>query len=172
MPSFDKIYVDYANYVECLTRRLCGSDAEAEDLYQEVFLRIYRFLPAYKGGSLKAWIRRITVNSYYSSLRCRREDLLLDGDPHFLEVADPDVSTSGAVVRRQQRKSLDQAILQLPEDGRRAGTPGLRGIGISGDRRSPGHSRGHGAFALESGSPGVASRSAGVVSLERRKTKA
>ena len=118
MPSFDKIYVDYAHYVESLTRRLCGSDGEAEDLYQEVFLRIYRFLPAYRGGSLKAWIRRITVNSYYSSLRCRREDLLLDGDPHFLELADPDVSTSGAVVQRQQRKRVDQAILQLPEDGR------------------------------------------------------
>ena len=118
MPSFDKIYVDYAHYVEGLTLRLCGSHAGAEDLYQEVFLRIYRFLPAYKGGAMKAWIRRITVNSYYSSRRCRREDLLLDGDPHFLNLADPDVSTSGAVVRRQLRKSVDEAISKLPEDGR------------------------------------------------------
>ncbi len=36
----------------------------------------------------------------------------------LLNVADPDVSTSGAVVRRQLRKSVDQAIAKLPEDGR------------------------------------------------------
>ena len=119
VPSFDTVYLDYSNYVECLARRLCGrSDDEADDLYQEVFLRIYRFLPAYKGGSLKAWIRRITVNSYYSSLRCRREDLLVDGDPHFLNLPDPGVSTSGAVVRRQQRKKVDLAISNLPKEGR------------------------------------------------------
>ncbi|MBN2135221.1 MAG: sigma-70 family RNA polymerase sigma factor [Acidobacteria bacterium] len=44
--------------------RFLNSAEEAEELTQEVFLRVYRFLPRFKKeSSLKTWIYRITVNS-------------------------------------------------------------------------------------------------------------
>jgi RNA polymerase sigma-70 factor, ECF subfamily len=119
VPTFDELYLDYAPYVEALSRRLCGNQAQAEDLFQEVFLRIHRFLPDYNGGSIKGWIRRITVNSFYSSMRGRREELLEDVEPEFHEIPDSGLSTSADVVRRQQRNRIDEAIRRLPDDARR-----------------------------------------------------
>ena len=118
MPDFDTLYKDYAHYVLGLSLRLCGPGSDADDLFQEVYLRIYRFLPTYKGGSIKAWIRRITVNCYYSSVRAKRDAFSLDGEPNLHELVDPDLTTSGAVMMRQQRRQVHQAIQMLPEDSR------------------------------------------------------
>lgn len=129
MPRFDDIYLDYADYVQGLAYRLCGPGSgpktanapmgsEADDLFQEVFLRIYRFLPAYKGGSIKAWIRRITVNTFYSSMRSRKDAVSLDQEPTLFQLIDPNLSTSGEVGRRQQKMRIERAIAELPEDSR------------------------------------------------------
>lgn len=118
MAHFEKLYAEHGDYVEKIAVRLCGPGAEAEDLFQEVFLRIYRFLPSYKGGSIKAWIRRITVNSYYSSTRARRHTLSLDADSRVLELVDPELTTSGKVQRNQMRRRLGEAVAMLPEEGR------------------------------------------------------
>ena len=116
--DFETLYKDYNHYVLGLALRLCGPGSDAEDLFQEVYLRIYRFLPTYKGGSVKAWIRRITVNCYYSSVRGKRESFSLDGEPLLYELVDPNLTTSGAVLMRQQRRRMEQAIQRLPEDSR------------------------------------------------------
>ena len=48
--AFDEVYGRYAGMVYGLALRLSGNPAEAEDLTQEVFLRIYRHLSGFRGG--------------------------------------------------------------------------------------------------------------------------
>jgi RNA polymerase sigma factor (sigma-70 family) len=52
--------------------RLTGNDADAQDLVQEVLLRVRRGLTTYRPGSLEAWLSRITTNAFLDDARRRR----------------------------------------------------------------------------------------------------
>jgi RNA polymerase sigma-70 factor (ECF subfamily) len=52
--------------------RLTGNDADAQDLVQEVLLRVRRGLETYRPGSLEGWLSRITTNAFLDDVRRRR----------------------------------------------------------------------------------------------------
>ncbi len=58
--------------------RHAGSRAEAEDLYQEVWLRIIRGADSYEPGSFGAWMWRIVRNLATDHARKKRPALILD----------------------------------------------------------------------------------------------
>ena len=63
--------------------RLTGNDDDAQDLVQEVLLRVRKGLETYRPGSLEGWLSRITTNTFLDEVRRRRRrpvDLLPD-DP-------------------------------------------------------------------------------------------
>lgn len=103
--DFETVYRDHADYVYNLAFRLSGAEAEADDLMQETFMRVYRYLSGYAGGSLRAWLRRIVINLFLTKCKAqsrqnhlsidqtdeegrprKMDDALLDssGDPGFL----------------------------------------------------------------------------------------
>lgn len=58
-----RLVTDYQRMVYQLALHLLGDAQEAMDLSQEVFLRVFRTLPQFRGqSSLKTWIYRIVVN--------------------------------------------------------------------------------------------------------------
>ena len=58
-----------------LARRMLGDAAEAEDVAQEVCLRVWKHAPAWKPGAARfdTWMHRVTLNLCYDRLRRRRE---------------------------------------------------------------------------------------------------
>jgi len=71
--AFDEIYARFAEMVYNLALRLASDPDEAADLTQEIFLRIYRHLGRFRGGSsLKTWIYRVALNHCRSRLGRRR----------------------------------------------------------------------------------------------------
>ena len=71
--AFEEIYHRFATMVFNLALRMAGTVEEAEDLTQEIFLRIYRHLAKFNGRStLKTWIYRITLNHCRSKLGRRK----------------------------------------------------------------------------------------------------
>ncbi len=58
-----------------LARRMLGDAAEAEDVAQETFLRIWRNAPRWRPGAARfdTWIHRVALNLCYDRLRRRRE---------------------------------------------------------------------------------------------------
>ena len=71
--AFEEVYERFAGLVFGLALRMSGDPEEAADLSQETFLRVYRHLGRFRGGSsLKTWIYRVTVNCCRSKLRRRR----------------------------------------------------------------------------------------------------
>jgi len=86
----------------------------AEDVTQEVFVKLWRALPRYDGrASLSTWIYTITRNASVSALRARRNVSSLD-DPQVLQAVEEstaDVSEDAGA----DRASLLRLVESLPE---------------------------------------------------------
>ena len=71
--AFEEVYERFAQMVFNLAYRMSGTVEEAEDLAQEVFLRIHRHLGRFNGRSaLKTWVYRVTLNHCRSKLGRKR----------------------------------------------------------------------------------------------------
>jgi DNA-directed RNA polymerase specialized sigma24 family protein len=83
-PSWDDVVRTHAGRVYRLAYRLTGNPHDAEDLTQEVFVRVFRSLSSYTPGTFEGWLHRITTNLFLDSARRRQrirfEGLGLDGD--------------------------------------------------------------------------------------------
>jgi RNA polymerase sigma-70 factor (ECF subfamily) len=71
-PSWDDVVRDHSARVYRLAYRLTGNPHEAEDLTQEVFLRVFRSLSSYTPGTFEGWLHRITTNLFLDSVRRRQ----------------------------------------------------------------------------------------------------
>lgn len=126
--AFDKLVGHYQNMVYNLSYRFMGNAHAAEDLTQEVFLKIFRSVRSFRGAStLKTWIYRITTNMALNRIkfnkRRRREkqvsiDRPLDADLPPMNESLPDerpgperVAHSGEIQKR-----LQGALDEINED--------------------------------------------------------
>jgi RNA polymerase sigma factor (sigma-70 family) len=100
-----------------LIHKLCHmyafTNADREDLFQNIVLQLWKSFPLYKGeASISTWIYRVGINTAISSLR-KRKDFIITSSPDNLpfEIAD---ETNDAV-RDEQLESLNKAIENLNE---------------------------------------------------------
>ena len=113
--DFDTIFLDHYDRVYGILYRLVGNRGEAEDLTQEVFLKLYQQPPRQRETNISAWLYRVATNQGYNALRSRKRrwqrdtHLLQDGigsDPH------------DEVVNREEVAAVREALAQLkPEQG-------------------------------------------------------
>ncbi len=104
-----------------LSRRLSRGNADAEDLFQEVFLRVHRFLPKFQGGPIRGWLRRIVVNTNTSMKRGKKNQTMahLDESPGWKEsIPDSGETPHEVAERTSTREGLEQALAHLSEDFR------------------------------------------------------
>ena len=68
--AFDLIVTHFSDKIMHLTYSIVSNDAFAEDVVQDVLLRAWRGLPAYRGeASVSTWIYSITRNTCLTALR-------------------------------------------------------------------------------------------------------
>src|SRR5947208_10213248 len=77
LPSWDEIVRTHSARVYRLAYRLTGNKHDAEDLTQEVFVRVFRSLSSYTPGPFEGWLHRITTNLFLDML-CRRARIRFD----------------------------------------------------------------------------------------------
>jgi RNA polymerase sigma-70 factor (ECF subfamily) len=101
---------DVWNYAYFLT----GSMDVADDVFQDVFVKVYRNLYSYRGeSSVKTWLLTITrnvVKDHWKSAWTRRV-LLMSSIPRRETVA----STEKEVLARMDRGDIWKAVLDLPD---------------------------------------------------------
>jgi RNA polymerase sigma-70 factor (ECF subfamily) len=69
---------DHSARVYRLAYRLTGNTHDAEDLTQEVFVRVFRSLDSYVPGTFEGWLHRITTNLFLDMAR-RRQRIRFEG---------------------------------------------------------------------------------------------
>jgi RNA polymerase sigma-70 factor (ECF subfamily) len=79
-PTWDDVVRTHADRVYRLAFRLTGNRADAEDLTQETFVRVFRSLAQYTPGTFEGWLHRITTNLFLDMVR-RRQRIRFDALP-------------------------------------------------------------------------------------------
>ncbi|WP_210527275.1 RNA polymerase sigma factor [Rubellimicrobium arenae] len=94
--------------------RMMADRAEAEDVTQEVFLRLWRVAPDWRQGEARVstWLYRVTANLCTDRLRRRRRSVGLDD---IAEPADPTPSAADRMQGESRLRALSDALAQLPE---------------------------------------------------------
>ena len=72
VPSWDDVVRTHSARVYRLAYRLTGNQHDAEDLTQEVFVRVFRSLATYTPGTFEGWLHRITTNLFLDLARRRQ----------------------------------------------------------------------------------------------------
>src|SRR5881275_3589853 len=83
-PTWDEVVREHADRVYRLAYRLSGNRADAEDLTQETFVRVFRSLAQYSPGTFEGWLHRITTNLFLDMVR-RRQRIRFDALPEDTE---------------------------------------------------------------------------------------
>jgi len=125
--AFAEIVRAYQQMVFNLAFRYLGNYEEAEELTQEVFIRVFRFLKKFKGeSSLKTWIYRITVNSAYNRYdwlrrRKHKQQMSLDAQnspedkPLKDKIKTTDRNPESEALSREVQREIQQCIERLPK---------------------------------------------------------
>jgi RNA polymerase sigma-70 factor (ECF subfamily) len=124
--AFNQLVVAYQNLAFSVAYRTLQNEDAAADAVQESFVKAYRSLPAFQGGSFKSWLVRIVVNTCYDSLRSQKrrrtdslDDLFVDED-HAPQWEDPDPTPETYVERMELTQLIERGIAGLPPDQRLA----------------------------------------------------
>ena len=128
LDAFTELVERYQVQVYNLCLRLTSQPADAADVAQEVFLRVYTHLDRFRGqGRFRSWIYRIAVNTCRDELRRRRRRPApapaQDPPAHggFAAVAGGEGGDPArAVMAREAQAAIQAALGQLPEPFRAA----------------------------------------------------
>src|SRR6266571_3175414 len=77
-PTWEQVVRDHSARVYRLAYRLTGNSHDAEDLTQEVFVRVFRSLSKYTPGTFEGWLHRITTNLFLDQAR-RKQRIRFEG---------------------------------------------------------------------------------------------
>lgn len=118
LPTFDSIIDLYQREIYRYALHLTRNQADADDLYQDTFLKAYRAYDRLDGTpNYRAWLYRIATNTFLSDRRkAGRErplDLLTDG-----EVAAVQEDQPASLDARDLLMEIEQFIQTLPEKQR------------------------------------------------------
>ena len=96
------LWTQYAPVVDAVVRRMVGDSDHAEDVAQEVWIQIFRALPAFRGDAQFAtWAHRIAVNRTLNALRRLRR----------LARVEVEIEEESAQVEQESERSLLAATI-------------------------------------------------------------
>ena len=120
-PTWEEVVRDHSARVYRLAYRLTGNCHDAEDLTQEVFVRVFRSLPTYTPGTFEGWLHRITTNLFLDITR-RRQRIRFEGlgEEAAARLKGTEPTPSQAFDDRHLDHDIAVALADLPPEYRAA----------------------------------------------------
>jgi RNA polymerase sigma-70 factor (ECF subfamily) len=117
--AFEELVIAYQHRVFAVAARMLGNRAEAEEIAQEVFLRVHRAIRLFRGDAkLSTWMYSIASRLCLNRLARAERRLTREEDETLARVPDGVGGADEALAQRQLQAALFQAIAALPEDRR------------------------------------------------------
>jgi len=124
LAAFNQLVLAYQNLAYSVAYRTLQDDATAADVVQESFIKAYRGIGAFQGGSFKSWIIRIVANTCYDLLRTRQHKLtdslddLIEREEYTPHLVDPADNPHAHVERMELNALIERSFQALPPDQR------------------------------------------------------
>jgi RNA polymerase sigma-70 factor (ECF subfamily) len=129
-PAFNYLVQKYRRPLVSFMYRMARNAAVAEDLAQEVFLRVYRSRESYEASAkFTTWLYRIATNlavNHARDTRHERPEIMVSLDEPdeatgmTMDLADGEMTAEQAMVRRERLMGIRRKIEALPERQRLA----------------------------------------------------
>lgn len=110
----------YSRPVHSLLLKVVKSREDAEELAQDVFMKVFCNLSAFKGdSSFSTWVYRIAYNTAISEVRKKKQEFLAIDESLINNVSEEEVAEAlGYSDVSEQLNKLDAALALLPADER------------------------------------------------------
>jgi len=113
--GFNELVRRYQEKVYWIARRTMGNHEDADDVVQDVFVRVFEKLKHFRGdANFYTWLYRVTVNVSLNALRKKRIKDILPYDELFEETLPSDNQTDRAMYEQEYQTILEKAIDKLP----------------------------------------------------------
>lgn len=120
-PSWDQVVASHSARVHRHAMRLTGNRADADDLTQDVFVRVFRSLASYDAapgsGSFEGWLHRITTNLFIDQVR-RRSRLRFDPIGEAVEALGSVPAAADVALPGTFDADVEEALTSLPPEFR------------------------------------------------------
>ena len=127
--AFNHLVLVYQDMVYNHAHAILGESDSAEDAVQESFIKAFRGLKGYRGGSFRAWLLRITTNTCYDELRRSNhrqdvDDWQVGEDGEEYELLDllpsPELSPDAQLEQSELMAAIQRGLQRLPVEYRAA----------------------------------------------------
>jgi RNA polymerase sigma-70 factor (ECF subfamily) len=112
--AFGEIVKNYRKFVAGTVKGMLGDSVFAEDIGQEVFIKLYYSLPEFRGESkLSTYIQRIAVNLTLNELKKRKKVTSLFSQKSDDEMYEMDIPERDDEERREAAEMVNKALMSL-----------------------------------------------------------
>lgn len=129
--AFRDLFAKHQKRIINFCYRFCKTPEAAEEMAQEVFLRVYKAAPRYKPGArFSTWLFRIATNVCLNAARADKYRRLTrsldeptrrqDGTAVYPDIADPAPLQQSVLETREEAALIEQALESLPQKQRAA----------------------------------------------------
>ena len=131
--AWEDIVQRYHRRIYNICYRFAGTSDDAQDLTQEVFIKMYRTLNSYdvSKGAFMTWVTTVTRNLLVDHFRKTKQDRMTDSldstssehedaQPLGAQIADPARPADAHVQSRETREAVHQALQKLSPELREA----------------------------------------------------
>ena len=116
--AFEQLVEAYRNQVFRLALRMCGNEADADEVAQEAFLSAWKGLPNFRGESrFSTWLYQLTTHAVIDLMRREKRQAAAE-DIDGITAADYGPSPQQQAERAETRREVRAALMQLPEEYR------------------------------------------------------
>ena len=108
----EALYSRYGGVMMGICRRYAGNEMEAEDIFQEGFVKVFHKIDQYKGGSIEGWMKKVFINTainYYHKYKKFRND------HSYEDISEEPISEEMDALQSLSNEELINIIEQLPE---------------------------------------------------------
>ena len=115
LPAFEELYKVASGFVYNVALRVTRNEADAKEVTQDVFMKIYHNLKSFQFRSaFKTWVYRITVNTAISRFRRAKKETEHNVDYNdALEYALANNSASDSVIESDNKETLNRLLNKL-----------------------------------------------------------
>ena len=116
--AFEQLVVAYRDQVFRLALRMCGNEADADEVAQEAFLSAWKALPNFRGDSrFSTWLYQLTSHAAIDLMRREKRQIAAE-DITEVSAPDPGPSPQQQAERSETRQAVRDAMGQLSPEYR------------------------------------------------------